>query len=344
MRIGKGLTRPAHRKSPQGPVNQGRNNQRWTSGGESTVTAQSDSRSPRWSSTTRGFAKSLHGAPLHLADTDPNLHRGTMLRFAKDRSGGWRYHLRAYRGRARWAPFCHELAAFMRPWLQRQIRAQRRVLLVGPSGGYTLPWEELLTHPDLCAVEPDPLARALLRRKAPGLRIDPRPALGWSPHGYCPKELQAWFQTHRGCALLFCNLLGQLKANKTLEDPQWRTVFLRELSRCDWLSYHDLVSGPQAADMQVLRTLAPSHSTLAPQHSIEFWQDVYHRASTPLHLVDHKTAALFADPQLKIEQRAFFLWPLCPGYWHVIEGLVSATQGRGCATGTGSHGDPSSSD
>lgn len=267
-----------------------------------------------------------------------------MLRFAKDRSGGWRYHLRAYRGHARWAPLRQELAAFMRPWLQRQIRAQRPVLLVGPSGGYTLPWEELLAHSDLRAVEPDPLARLLLRRKAPGLRIDPRPALGWSPRGYCPEKLQAWFRSHRGCALLFCNLLGQLKANKTLEDPQWRTAFIQELNQFDWLSYHDLVSGRQAADMQVLRRLAPSRSTLAPQCSIEFWQDVYHRAPNPLHLVDHKTATLFSDPRLKTEPRVFFLWPLCPGYWHVLEGLVGATQGRGCATGAESQGDPLSID
>lgn len=255
-----------------------------------------------------------------------------MIRFASDVSGGWRYHLRAQRGHRRWAPFRQALAQFIRPWLSVQEQTQRPVLLIGPSGGYTLPWPAIRRCAHRIAIEPDPIARFFLARRDPALILDQRPALGWSSRGYCPNRLHAWFDEYEECAMLFCNLLGQLDAATTWASAAWRDSFVERLSRCDWLSFHDLVSCNLPADLQRLRALASTRAHISPDCALDLWEQVFAGATRPLHLVDHATAQLFSNGALGSLSREFFSWQLCPDRWHVIEGLVSATNGRGRAS------------
>lgn len=217
----------------------------------------------------------------------------------------------------------------MDPWLSEQRAAGRRLVLVGASGGYTLPWERLRSHPDKIVVEPDPIARFLLSRRDPSMKRDADPALGWTRQGYWPSALRAWFDRYQGCAFLFCNLLGQLDETQCLRSTAWSSAFLDELSRCPWLSYHDLVSSRVQPDLSRLSRLSASSSSLSPELAPELWQEVYRGTGRSLQLVDHGTAALFASVRNELTQRTFLSWPLIPGRWHVIEGLASATHRRG---------------
>ena len=82
-----------------------------------------------------------------------------------DASGGLGYHWRAWRYRQhRWAPF-HEAVA---GWLEAWTPPARTLVLVGPSGGYALNARFLSRFEQHVVLEPDPLARLLLRRRFPG--------------------------------------------------------------------------------------------------------------------------------------------------------------------------------
>lgn len=81
-------------------------------------------------------------------------------------SGGLTYHLRALRWRRRlWTPFRAQVAAWLAAWQP----PCSELLLLGPSAGYTLDPAFLSRFAAIHAVEPDPLAHWLLRRRFPGL-------------------------------------------------------------------------------------------------------------------------------------------------------------------------------
>lgn len=254
-----------------------------------------------------------------------------MLRFLADPSGGLRYHWRAQLGQARWAAFRRDLREFMRPWLRAQQKVQRPLLLIGPSAGYTLPWPELRGFSKLHAVEPDPFARMLLRKRCQHIELDAGPALGWSGRAYRAHDLHTWFEGYPDHALLFCNLLGQLGPAGHALSQDWHQAFRTELQGRAWLSYHDLASSQAVPDLEYLKAHWPPEQGQAQLLEPGLWQRVYAKAPSPLHVVDHGTAELFGFTRSKVDARAFFEWPILPGRWHVIEGLASATDSRGCA-------------
>lgn len=254
-----------------------------------------------------------------------------MLRYLADPSGGIRYHWRAQLAQARWASFRRNLRDFIRPWLMAQRAKRRPVLLIGPSGGYTLPWQDLCSLSKLGAVEPDPVARAILRARCRHIDIDANPALGWNGHAYQAKELRLWFDRYPDHALIFCNLLGQLETSGHKLSQAWHQEFRAHIKARHWLSYHDLASCKVSPDLEYLkahwRTKQMQHQELDPL----LWQRVYAKASGPLHLVDHGTARLFSFARQSIGAHALFEWPLLDSQWHVVEGLASATDSRGRA-------------
>ena len=119
-------------------------------------------------------------------------------------SGGLRYHLRALRyRRTQWAPFREALARWLANW---QPPCRRRLLLVGPSGGHTLPADFLGRFEDVVALEPDPLARLILKRRQAGarLRFESLDCLSSSD------GMDALSTRFGDRAVLFCNVLGQI--------------------------------------------------------------------------------------------------------------------------------------
>ena len=79
-----------------------------------------------------------------------------------DASGGLGYHLRALRFRhSLWAPYI----ATVQRWLHDWRPPTDTLVVVGPSAGYALDAAFLARFRSVRALEPDPLARTLLRRR-----------------------------------------------------------------------------------------------------------------------------------------------------------------------------------
>jgi hypothetical protein len=76
-------------------------------------------------------------------------------------TGGLVYHLRALRYGRAWRPF----RAAIERWLVQVLPPGEQLVLVGPSAGHCLPLEHLRRFQRLVVLEPDAVARMLLRRR-----------------------------------------------------------------------------------------------------------------------------------------------------------------------------------
>ena len=219
--------------------------------------------------------------------------------------GGLVYHLRALRYRRRlWQPFRETVAGWLRGWQP----PCERLLLIGPSAGHTLPDTLFDGRRELVAIEPDPLARLLLRRRTAGrIRFDPRPALD------SEASLSGLADAYPDTALLFCNVLGQLEAPA---GARWAQVLQRTLSGQPWASYHDVVSttvAPRPDATPICTDARHLEAVLA-----HFWR------GGELPLVDHQTFALNGPGSA-----GYALWPLMPGRFHLIEWTTHSPRGSG---------------
>jgi hypothetical protein len=123
-------------------------------------------------------------------------------------SGGLVYHLRALRyGATLWRPFREAIGA----WLVHHLPPGDELVLVGPSGGHCLPLAHLRRFRHLRVLEPDPLARLVLRPRVRGTHVefDVRDRV-LTPLLAGDAGLEAVLADCPRAAILFCNLLGQL--------------------------------------------------------------------------------------------------------------------------------------
>ncbi len=215
-------------------------------------------------------------------------------RYLAHPSGGLAYHLRAWRYRGTlWLPYLEQVA----DWLQAWRPATRHLVLIGPSAGYSLSAGFLDRFERISAMEPDILARVLLRQRFPGVRFDFRDALG------DPRDLPRNFPD---AAYLFCNLLGQEWT--TASRNTWQPALVEALNGQPWASYHDLVSTvrqPRSYAALSLPALISLDDLLG-----HFWPP------GELHLHDHETHGL-----LPHRPRRYAIWQLTPDRVHLVEWL-----------------------
>lgn len=233
-----------------------------------------------------------------MPDPAPRLHD-----CLADASGGLRFHLRAWRHRRRWAAFHAAVADWLRAWHPDRPH----LVLVGPSAGYDLPAGWLGGFTRITVLEPDPLARWLLRRRpdATRLHFDDLDCLA-TPDGLA--HLKARFPD---AAILFCNVLGQVTAPGGRGWAELCACHLRDLP---WASLHDVVSTPRAPRADAVRASFPGGTSLEAVLAA-FWP------GGELPLVDHATFALGGDVP-----HHYVLWPLRPGRWHLVEWVAHAMQ------------------
>jgi hypothetical protein len=145
-------------------------------------------------------------------------------------SGGLIYHARAWRAGHTWKSHRNSVRDFLNAWNP----PADTLVLVGPSGGYSLPAGWLKKFDEVIAVEPDPVARALfewrLKMKLTWLSQpldfnDPSLFLAQIP----PKS-----------AILFCNLLGQVSVSSAFK---MKATLQKITEGRPWASYHDVISG-----------------------------------------------------------------------------------------------------
>lgn len=228
-------------------------------------------------------------------------------------TGGFGYHMSALLYRhTLWRPFVSHL----NEWLCREWAPNTHELIVfGPSAGWTLEREFLERFSRIIAVEPDPLAGPLLRRRFPRTSIDliaRDDLLPWfSNRDDC---LNGLLEAHPRAAILFANLLGQLellKPQMARTTDEARAIFLRSLRGREWASYHDMFSSttpPRESSEHAFM----SGPLSAEKAALEFY-------SPGARVVDHDTLWLIEDHDWRP-----LLWQLAPRQYH----LIAATKSR----------------
>src|SRR5688572_29072516 len=236
-------------------------------------------------------------------------------------AGGLRYHLRALRfGRRLWEPFRWPLG----DWLLRWQTREPTLLLVGPSAGYNLQPFLLERFRHVVVLEPDPLARWLLQARLRRVPLEPRPTLELIAEDqlvFHPERLPRLLERVGPCAILFCNVLGQVRhllGVDDTEDPRFasvRSAVQQALVGRSWASFHDRVSGALAPSLEdpLLSSHRWSDEELV-QHAFYGGSDVLGGT-----VVDHGMSGFFPEelPHL------YLRWELAPGSFHVIEAVAS---------------------
>ena len=212
------------------------------------------------------------------------------------------WHLRALRyRRTLWRDFRERVS----DWLQAWQPPTDKLLIVGPSGGYTLDDEFLKRWQEIVAIEPDPLARRLLCWRYPQVRwrFSELDILHRPGNGLLPQH----FPAH---AILFANVLGQLAPRAETESRKWLRALRADLGALHWASYHDVISTRRTPDVWSPRL---TESTDLDGLLGHFWR------GGELDVVDHGTHGL---GQPDAEAADYCVWPLRPGHYHLVEWLV----------------------
>lgn len=230
-------------------------------------------------------------------------------------AGGVSYHLRAaLHGKTRWQPF----RIALRAWLSEWQPSERHLVLVGPSAGYSLPWAWLTRFDCLTILEPDPLARWLLRRRLTSQATTQRLDCSFVKEDHLLGEPSRLVElvAGRDAAILFCNVLGQLGhlLGPDASDANLQAIKLAvqaALAGRSFASYHDRVSG-----RGVPTRAASGHHSDRRLTDTELGA-LYAESASPVTLFDHGSDGIF-DASLP---HSYFAWQLTPGYFHLIEAV-----------------------
>lgn len=224
-------------------------------------------------------------------------------------SGGLVYHARALRAsEGRWKPFRTSIEKWLGEWNPNA----KGLLLIGPSGGYSLPTAWLARFERIVAVDFDPLARRIFEGRHRECRIERwivEDLFPTGPWGLDLAPMRALLNEHPDHAILFSNVLGQL----ALDAPDERRIEaglgqLRALLEGRlWASYHDRLSSPVRPDLP---------------------RDVHHRDDVRLahdayaggELSSHGTGGIGRGLACKL-----FAWECQKGYWNLIEACRGET-------------------
>ncbi len=218
-------------------------------------------------------------------------------------SGGLNYHLRAWRWKhTRWLPFHSAVARWLDAW--RPEAAE--LVLIGPSGGYALNARFLARFQRITVLEPDALARYLLRQRFAEFAFEFADS-AWLAQADGPAILA---QRYPEAAFLFCNLLGQTLAGQGAGHNRqaWLSELQHALQGRHWASWHDLASTtrrPDRFDQLALPQSEPLDDLLA-----RFW------IGGELEIHDHDCAGLLPD-----SPRQYAIWQLTPNGFHLVEWL-----------------------
>lgn len=219
-----------------------------------------------------------------------------------DASGGLAYHARAWRYRERlWRPFTAQVGEWLRDWRP----PCDTLVLVGPSAGYALDAGFVHSFTHCVMIEPDPLARWLLRRRFPGVDWHEDPIDVFANGG--PTMLQRRFPA---AAILFCNVVGQ--AMDATDTTRWCRSQSSALRAHHWASWHDVFSSSAPPS----HLPAPEDTALAQDAEI-----AAARAWTGqgCRVADHGTFGWLPEAR-------YALWQLAPGQWHVIGWVTHAAE------------------
>lgn len=216
-------------------------------------------------------------------------------------SGGLLWHARALRYRRRlWQTFCATVAAWLREWQP----PREWLLIVGPSAGYSLNEDFLLRWREVVAIEPDPLARALLRLRFPKI---PWRFVDVDVFASDENVFRECFAEH---AVLFANVLGQITPRDEEPAARWLAALRRSLASHYWASYHDIISTTRKPDREARAT---GKEESLDEVLAAWWQ------GGEVQISDHGCFRLGDHGH---RNSAYCVWPMQPGAYHVVEWLT----------------------
>ena len=221
----------------------------------------------------------------------------------RDFSGGLFYHLKAYRYlNHEWKDHRNAVARFLEAWNPKH----RKLILIGPSGGYSLPKSFLEKFDSITVYEPDAVARFIFEKR---FQLKPR----W---------IQKPFDFESGvldsdAAILFCNLLGQIPIRSF---HRFRPLLLELLKGKEWASFHDAFSAHGIRfDLEKYGDLLSSKSPHSKLQLSEVKSGVHVQGvRTTLELTQHLSFDLFSGPEYKFY---YWEWRLNRKTAHLIEGV-----------------------
>jgi hypothetical protein len=250
------------------------------------------------------------------------------IRRALPPSGGLFYHYLALRfSRTLWQPFKQDVAQ----WLQLWKPQARELIIFGSSAGYSLPPDFMNQFERVVAVEPDPFARLLFKRRFPKGRIEfapDRDLLAPLPKDFpgsssqqALKKLRSFLDRYPNAAILFANVLGQLPLEfPHLSDELFASHLIgvrAAVKNRPWASYHDLLSTwarPKSRKPFVLPAGDLDLTEFALKHL-----EILPNTNVNMEVTDHQTHPLSAG-----EPTLCSWWELAPGRYHLIGFLHSS--------------------
>lgn len=236
-------------------------------------------------------------------------------------AGGLRYHWRAFRhGSELWQPFRWALGEWLLAWEPPETT----LVLVGPSGGYTVQPFLFERFERVVCLEPDPLAKLVFRRRLAAAPLERRPLLDFISDDRLvshPERLPELLESLGDTAVLFSNVLGQLRVLLDVSSSEApgllriKEEVRRAITGRSWASFHDRVSGRVRPEFNQ-PLIAEGRLTDPEVISILYSGDGVTVESDP-NLLDHLTEGLFPEDL----SYAYFTWELAPGWFHLIEGV-----------------------
>jgi hypothetical protein len=237
-------------------------------------------------------------------------------------AGGLRYHLRGHRyAESLWSPFRFALAE----WLYAWEPPEKKLVVVGPSGGYCVHPFLYERFDQVLCLEPDPLAKFVFLRRLARAPLDHRPKVRFDARDRLlaePELLVKLLEAEGDTAVLFTNVLGQLRVLlDATEENDPRLVRIREAVRRatssrSFASFHDRVSGSLEP---LLEGRVDSPERLSDAEVVQHFYS-HHEGKDPERvLVNHLTRGFFPEDR----PHAYFSWPLLPGVFHLIEATSS---------------------
>ncbi|MBK9039485.1 MAG: hypothetical protein IPL83_10030 [Bdellovibrionales bacterium] len=240
-----------------------------------------------------------------------------------NKTGGISYHYLALRFRRNlWQDYLKFIEEFLFSIQWFSSSKPKKLLLLGPSAGYTLPTAWLKGFSEILAIDFDPLAPLLFKQIHGPLPIR------WTKENFFSDSSQDW-RIDRLLALrqsfpdhlwFFTNLIGQLPLtlkNMSLhkEDQwlHWQQDWHQVLLERNWISLHDIFSVPFG-----IRSIAPFSQKWQTVSKEELIQNILKSREKAV-VTDHLTHGL-----LPLQTRKeLALWRIQPHQTQIIEAATN---------------------
>lgn len=245
------------------------------------------------------------------------MHIAAAIRALFNAAGGLPYHLLALRHRKHlWTAYRLRVGEVLAQWSP----PQRDLLVVGPSAGWLLPSSFLEQFQIVYAVEPDPVARWLLRRRFPRVAWQMVTEDYFTPAGrhLWRDNLARLFDDFPTQAILFSDFLGQLwglypdavarafngQPVETAAFTAWKRALCAHLAGRSWCSTHD----------RLVTSHRPGVEHLAAAHALSLADLAAALNAAPESIADALTEGI-----VPAGARQYAIWQRKPDHWHAME-------------------------